>query len=424
MKILIVSYFFAPYNTIGAVRVTKMVKYLERLGHEVRVISAIDQPLPANLTVESKEKNVIRTKYFSIAKYFQFLFGGKKSIETKGYQLPSKGWIQKVASLYKTIFHFPDGQIGWYPYALRAGKKLTKRWKPDVIVASGGPFTSFLVAKKLAKYNSIPWVADLRDLWVDNANYNYPTIRKLLESILEKRTLTTASALITISEPLANKLRNKFDSKIEVIMNGYDEEDFPKQTKNSSSRTGKLQIVYTGMVYEGYQDVTPLFEVLAKNKKIADEVEVHFYGRNLEFINNLRNKFGLQDYIKIFDPVSHSKVLEIQAQADILLLLLWNDETEKGIYTGKLYEYIGARRPILAVGNGENVAGDLIRNTNRGFVSNEAGQIFRQLNNWIRDKKKSRIEDLPLLISCNLTRKEQTYQLVSLLEKVLSDSYE
>jgi glycosyltransferase involved in cell wall biosynthesis len=423
MKILIVSYYFAPYNTIGAVRMTKMVKYLERQGYDVRVISANNQLLPKTLTVESKEENIIRTNYLTLQKYFHSFLGGRETIQNKGYQLEKRTWIlRKVASFYKTIFHFPDGQIGWYPFAVREGKRLTRSWKPDVIVSSGGPFTGFLVAKKLAEINEIPWIADLRDLWVDNANYAYPRFRLKIEQRLEKHVLSSAEAIITISEPFAEKLKKKFNSKVKVIMNGFDEEDYDELNKsNQTEHSKKLTILYTGMVYEKYQDVKPLFSVLANNPTLSEQVEVEFYGRGLDVVEKLKGKFRLNNCVKINEPVSHKEIMEIQCKSDILLLLMWNDPNEKGNFPGKIYEYVGARRPILAIGTVDNVASEFIKKNNRGIVCYSEEEIKNQLKEWVAEKQKGYIDSMPALTKEIYTRKGQTKQLQSLLEEVKSE---
>jgi glycosyltransferase involved in cell wall biosynthesis len=434
MKILIVSYYFAPYNTIGAIRMTKMAKYLERLGHDVQIITATDQPLPKRLTIESDEKKMIRTKWFNPLKLIHSFIGGQHTVSEKGYELSKRGWfLKKLANLYKQLFHFPDGQIGWYPYGVKAGEKLLKNWEADVIVASGAPFTSFLIAKKLSKRFDIPWIADFRDLWVDNANYDYSIFRKKVESWFERKTIVTAASIVTVSEPLAEILRKKYSKQVQVIMNGYDHEDYPpkqpsviknERIKQERENVEKLTIVYTGMVYETKQNVEPLFEALAQDKQLANSVAVTFYGRNLQIVERLRNKYKLNDTVTIQSPISHRNALQVQWDADILLLLLWNDSSQKGIYTGKLFEYLGARRPILAIGNGNDVAAKLINSFQRGKVCTTANDIARQLHEWSKIKTETTITRLPAIIREGFTRKEQAVQLEQLIRQCILRSEE
>ena len=102
-----------------------------------------------------------------------------------------------------------DQEIGWLLFALRDGRKILRDWRPDLIYASATPATSLLVARRLSRNHGIPWVAELCDLWVDSHYYRYFGWRHVLENRLERATLGTATAIVTVSEPLAKTLRGK-----------------------------------------------------------------------------------------------------------------------------------------------------------------------------------------------------------------------
>ena len=97
----------------------------------------------------------------------------------------------------------PDQEIGWFPFAWRAAHQAVRRSEVDIILASASPFTSLLVADAVARSSRLPWVADLRDLWMDNAHRKQYVLRDPLESRLERRTLANASALVTVGPELA-----------------------------------------------------------------------------------------------------------------------------------------------------------------------------------------------------------------------------
>ncbi len=165
MRILLVSYFFPPYNTIGAVRTGKTARYLRQLGHDVRVLTAANQPLQPTLPREIPDGNVIATPWIDVNRPAQWLLGGRERVAARGYQSSSRlrGIAGQLGKLYRTFVHLPDAQIGWLPFALRAGSRLLHRWKPDVILASGLPITSLLVAARLSEKFHVPWVAEMRD---------------------------------------------------------------------------------------------------------------------------------------------------------------------------------------------------------------------------------------------------------------------
>lgn len=423
MRILLISYFFPPYNTIGAVRTGKTAKYLFRFGHDIRVISAKDQLLDESLPVEIQESNVYYTKWYNINGWIKILLKENK-IKRNGYDLGNTFNNSFLRKLYKTIFCLPDSQIGWYPYAIKKAKELLKDWKPDIIYASAMPFTSLIIAKKLKSIFNIPYVAELRDLWVDNHYYadNYLKIRKHLENKIENKVLSNANHIITVSEPLADTLISKYGNKVSVILNGYDEDDFPKDTNYNIFDKNYLNIVYTGSIYPLRRDPKPLFESL----KILDnsnrkKIKIYFYGKKMSYINELAKKYEILNSIVIKPQVKYKESLIIQRNADILLLLLWNDEKEKGVYTGKLFEYIGARRPILAIGMKNNCAGELIAKEKIGHIANNPEEIKDIIINYLQIKEKLKIiEDVQMNNRNIYTRYEQCKKLESIIKNVIN----
>lgn len=295
---------------------------------------------------------------------------------------------------------------------------MLENWKPHVICASAMPFTSLLIAYKLSSRYSIPWVADLRDLWVDNHNYKYSGWRRILEEKVEQRILSSAAGLITVSEPLADVLKKKYGRPVSIVLNGFDHNDYPSDAEMTSpGRT--LNMVYTGIIYEGKQDIAPLFQSLA-NMGSRDSFRVKLYGRYLQHARRLVAQYDIQSIVEVNEPIPYKEALRAQRQADVLLLLLWNDPREKGVYTGKLFEYIGAGRPILAIGPSDNVAADMILERNLGMVFQDPADISEQLQKWIVQKQVSgAIPPLPLDAGTGLSREEQTRHLERVLLEIV-----
>jgi hypothetical protein len=320
---------------------------------------------------------------------------------------------------YKTLLNFPDGQIGWLPFAVRAAHQICRNWRPDVILGSALPMTSLLVAERVAKKHKVPWIAELRDLGVDGHNYGQPAWRRRIETFLERKSLSSAKGFITVSEPLAETLRASYGKPTAVVLNGYDPADY---LGNVSPPTddGPLRIVYTGMVYEGKQQVAPLFEALRALGALSARVRVSFYGRYLQSVATEASRMGVGRLVEIHPPVSHRESLGLQCQADVLLLLLWNAERQAGVYTGKLFEYIGARRPILAIGNDRNVAAQLIADRGAGVVLTNSAGILEQLRRWILQKQNQRFIAPPdPEAALGLTREEQTRKLEAFLNHMV-----
>ena len=429
MKILVVSFFFPPYNGIAPVRLNKTARYLMEFGHELRVVTAGNQTmLQKNLPLEIPEEFVTWTKWWNVYKpvlrFTQQASGDSRSSNTNGMAVesaPARGSLMPafkrwLFQSYTTVVTYPDAMIGWYPFGVRAAADIVQKWRPDIILASGSPMTSLLVAQKVAQRFHLPWVAELRDLWVDNHYYAYTGWRKRVETRLERKVLSTAAGLVTVSEPLAETLRAKYGKPTTVVLNGYDPDDFPGES-TVPDREGGLQIVYTGKIYPGKQDPVPLFQAIAQLGSSGSKIRVCFYGTNPDLLMNAARYHGVEANIELHKRVSHHQALTAQHKADILLLLTWNDPGERGVYTGKLFEYLGAGRPILAVGLQDNVATELIHARGAGVALNEPEEIATQLRCWLEAKQRlGSLPSLPREGTLDLTREAQTRRLNAFLE--------
>ncbi|MBT5631439.1 MAG: glycosyltransferase [Nitrospina sp.] len=425
MKILFVTHAFPPCNSAGGIRTSKTAKYLISAGHEVRVLSCANQSLPNNLALEIPEQNVEYTNWLNVNSPVTFLLGGTKKVAEKGY-IPSvkffPGWAYYLGTFYRDLLNFPDGQIGWFPFAKRAGNQMIRRWKPDMIFASAIPCTSLLVAASLSRKHNIPWVAELRDLWVDNHQWVRPFWRYYFENKLEHYVLSSASGLVTVSRPLAEVLQSKYPQPCEMITNGFDPDDYPHSPKVSFS-DGMIHLVYTGQLFGDWRSPSPLFSALALMGDEAEKIRVHFYGRYLDLARDIALKHRVSHLVEIHDAVSHIEVLKIQSEADILLLIPGTGQNMNGVYTTKLFEYLGARRPILCVGGSDGVAADLLRDRGAGVTFNEPEAIATQLKQWIKQKHdEGEIPRLSSAVGEGYTRKEQTEKLVRFLESCLDKS--
>jgi hypothetical protein len=129
---------------------------------------------------------------------------------------------------------------------------------------------------------------------------------------------------------------------------------------------------------------------------------------------------GLTDAVRIHPWVPHEESLRLQGTADVLLLPMWNHPSEIGVFTGKLFEYVGSRRPILAITSPANVAARLIRARRLGFAGTDPAEIAAQLQRWSDQKEREgQIRDLPASSTKGLTRQDQTRNLETFLEGIV-----
>lgn len=422
MRILIVSYFFPPYNTIGAVRLGKIAKYLTAFGHEVRVVTAEPQSAQATLPLEIPAENVTYTRWLDVNLPVTLAMGGRNRTAAKGYGYtgPASGVVGRLGALYKTFFHFPDGMIGWLPYAERGVTRVLREWRPDVVYASALPFTSLLAAHRACSRAGVPWVAEFRDLWTDSPVYGHTGARRRADERMERWALSSVAGFATVSDPMARTLERKYDRPAAVILNGYDPDDIPAAAVVPTDG-GRVNIVHSGMVYPGMRDPAPLFAAMAQLGPAVAKVRVRFFGRYLGGLLEMARQRGVEEQVEVHDQVPYAESLRLQRTSDVLLLLTWPVPQADGDYSGKVFEYIGAGRPVLALGRPENVALRLVEERRAGFSALDAGRIAAQLRAWIDEKAANgTIAAPPPDAAEGLSRQAQVRKLESFLEGIVA----
>lgn len=327
------------------------------------------------------------------------VLGGSETVSAKkGSVLINKnprsfrGWIRGKLRQYfvKTgAFHgcrFPDLTDLWVGKAFESVS--TENW--DLVVSTACPYTVHRVAAKLRKNNCAKkWIADWRDLWIENHIYPGLPLFRNLESRWERSWMCLADRIITVSEPLAEILRSKHGPKVDVVYNGFDPEDLvdlPAETAFPPDSV--FRILYTGTIYEGKQNPSPLFEAIKQlheqQELEPNQLQIIFCGNNAD-VSELAKQFGVEDYVQYLGFLPRPQVLQMQQSVDALLFLEFEAPGVDGILTGKLFEYLFSIPPILAVGVSENTSvGRLILQANRGFVlGNNVDHIAKQLLHWL-----------------------------------------
>jgi glycosyltransferase involved in cell wall biosynthesis len=429
MKVLIVAFAFPPANMIGAVHVGKLARYLDHRDHDVRVLTT-DLVEDRSLPLEISQERVIYTDYLERKSWFgvvarPFRNRSNLALDSIGADDPARNRSPRSAlrrSLrrhYLGLTRIPDMRAAWMRAALPAGRRLIEEWRPDIIYASAPPYTGLVIARRLARNFRIPWVAGLRDLWVDNPYYQEPGWRRPVDVMLEAWTLRNAARLVTVSPIWAEQLRRRHDKPTEVVYNGYAAEDFPPPPERAGP--GKvLTIRYLGSIYRGFRDPSPLFSAIALlPQRLRRCVLVEFYGDDCEAVLDTAAAHGVTDVVAVRQRVPYRRALELQMHADVLLLLQWNDRRDEGNLPAKLFEYLYARRPILFLGYEEGIAAQFVSERGAGLVSNHPARIAGQLQGWIADKEQGRLERLDPSVCRGLSREEQYEKLEHLFADIL-----
>jgi hypothetical protein len=371
-NVFIITYNFPPMTGIGGLRQFGLAKYLPIYGWTPIILTPI---LPGD---PDKNLRVIQTPDYDVIKNWKRRLGlnPKKTINETFHINIKKGRssiIDYLTYIPGEIISYPDDKKGWYDYAVSSGERILQTEKIDAILSSSTPVTCHLIAKTLADKYHIPWIADFRDLWTQNHYVSHSPIRNYFEKKLEIKTIKHASAITTVSQPLADTLallhKNK---KIFSIENGFD----PELISTEKNLDKFFKIVYTGVLYKGKRDPAQLFEVirdLCESGHInRADVKIDFFGypsfgRYECWLEEDITKNHLEDVVTLHSKVPRVAAITEQRKSQMLLLLTWDNSKEDGVYTGKLFEYLAARRPILSLGyTGGGVIKDLLMQTQAG----------------------------------------------------------
>jgi hypothetical protein len=268
----------------------------------------------------------------------------------------------------KTLVAFPDRRNGWYCMALKAAKGIIASDRVDCILTTSPPWTPAVIARQLSVRYNIPWLAVGRDLWTQYHRYDFCLLRKRIEIVLEKWTLRRASALVMVSTERAEKWRQLHPGQeIVPITLGFDPQDYEKTAP--PPRSDKFVITHTGKIM-GKQDPIPFFmalaELISQNHIDSRSVSVRFWGRiPHRFVAEAANH-GLTDVVAFYPSIPREAIIPRQLESHLLLLFTWNDPDEPGIHPGKLFDYLGAKTPILAIGKYRDAVTKVLETTHAG----------------------------------------------------------
>ncbi|MHB8104776.1 MAG: glycosyltransferase [Dehalococcoidales bacterium] len=377
-RALIISFVFPPANTIGAVRIGKFAKYLPQFGWEPIILAADSTDRwPQTVPVEVDEAWIYRTP---VNRTVHGLLGMVlRAILLTG-----------LLDLIPVINRLVVGAVYyWYWPAVRKGLEVIRKNDINLIFSTYDPIACHLIARYFQKEAGIPWVAEFRDLWsLSHYDKTREPIR-FFQKQREKRTMKNSALLITVSKPLAKKLEKLHSKKVVIIPNGFDEEDY----KENIPLLPRFTISYTGNIFPGKEDPSPLFQALAElrdeGRLLPDDLEVRFFGRMLKTISPLIERYKVEQFVRVYGLVPFRQSIIKQKESTVLLLLSWNDPREKGVYTAKIFEYLGAARPILTIGLKGSVIDELLASTGSGIIATEVEEIKHLLVKWFEEFSQS-----------------------------------
>jgi glycosyltransferase involved in cell wall biosynthesis len=349
---LIVSVQFPPWGGGGVLRMTKMVKYLARLGWSLAVISS-DEAHPEVVDETLQGEIPAQVRVLRIRGPFRGPGGVARVVASRGSVLPLLGRVTALAKLVTRGALIPDRWIGW---AWRVGRLRRERVPGiSVVISSGPPHSAHLGASRLARRMGVPHVVDLRDDWGLNPLLRHPgPWHGPIDRFFEKRCLLLAAHVVCAAEDGVEAITQRLPAlrgRVSCIPNGYDREDIdglPGRTPVPSS--GLVRFLFAGSL-RSTQEIGSFFQVFGDmSLKHHGELSLRLLGL-ISPQHEAAARAGVpEDVLRVEPPVPHAAALREMASADVLILFTGGGGWGPSTMTGKLYEYLAMRRPILLVG--------------------------------------------------------------------------
>lgn len=382
-RALIITYYWPPAGGPGVQRWLKFVTYLKDFGVEPIVYVPKDPhyPLVDEDLLEDVPNNITVLKQPIKEPYrFAKFFSKKKTEAMSSGILPKKkqSIVERLLLYIRGNFFIPDARIGWVKPSVSFLKDYLNNEAVDVVITTGPPHSLHLIGLQLKQQLGIKWLADFRDPWTTihyhkSLQLTGASERKHKE--LEKKVLNTADRITVTSPRTKEEFEQITKSPISVITNGYEEVAIGEVALDTS-----FSIAHIGSLLSE-RNPKILWEVLAElaseSSDFSQDLEIVLVGAVSESILDTISDYGLQSNWKVVGYVSHAEALQFQHRSQLLLLIEMDRPETRAIIPGKLFEYMAAKRPIIAIGPAESDVEQLLAETRAGdyFLYNQKAEL-------------------------------------------------
>lgn len=348
MKLLIITYYWPPAGGSGVQRWLKFVKYLQDFGVTPVVYTVENPDYPIlDETLQQDIPEGVEVIKQPIWEPYQLasVFSKKKKVKTSaGFLGKQKGVASKIATYIRANYFIPDARMFWIQPSINYLEKYLSENKIDAIVSTGPPHTTHMIGLGLKQKLNIKWVADFRDPWTDiDYFHQLPLTQKAVKKHhdLEQKVLKHADEVLVVGNTM-KKVYDAFSENVHVITNGYD-----GALSNETELDKEFTLTHIGML-NADRNPTILWEALNVLKDRVN-IKVQLIGKVAPEVKQTIDDFGLTEKVQFIDYLPHDEVRKYQQKSQVLLLAINNVPSAKGIVTGKIFEYLQAKRPILAI---------------------------------------------------------------------------
>lgn len=424
-RALIITYYWPPAGGPGVQRWLKFVTYFKEFGIEPIVYipenphyPLIDQDIISEVPIGIEILKLPIREPYGFAK----VFSKKKTNKISSGIITNKkqSFSEKLMLWIRGNFFIPDARIGWVKPSVSYLSEYIKENPLDVIITTGPPHSLHLIGLKLKETMGLKWIADFRDPWT---TIHYHKSLKLSKSSgkkhkkLEAQTLTSADRIVVTSPSTKKEFEQITKTPIEVITNGFDNSEDINSVLDTS-----FSLAHIGSLLSERNPITlwkVLSEICTENESFAQDLKIKLVGAISEDVISSIDSYGLKGNCDVIGYVSHKEALQLQHNAQVLLLVEMDRPETRAIIPGKLFEYLAAKRPIIAMGPSGSDVESIIKETNSGkyFCYTEKEKLKDQIVSYYKEFKQGKL----IVESQNISkysRRELTHKMSEVIKKM------
>ena len=429
-KVLVIAYSFPPVTNMGSHRILRFVRHFREFGWEPVVLTGklttgplcdekLLAKLPADLDIHRIESPDLTEMWAKLTRR------GQPSVPAVATNQSAPVKTQRLTTFLNRWVMIPDKSFPWIRPAAAAGERLIREKNIAAIFSTSDPLSDHLVGLRLTRRTNVPWVAEFRDLWLGSPYLarSHPTpIHRALHARMERRVVAGAKTIVCLSRGIQDYFTAAYPTcKTRSIYNCFDPEEYPPAPAPES---GKFTVLYAGALYSS-RSPAPFLEgwgrFMAQCRLTPDTAEFVILGGSSDLdLPAMARQYGVEQSVKLAGRVTHIEALR-RMQAATVLLAVQSPEDDVHL-PGKLFEYAGARRPILALSRPCETA-EIITNHQLGWVVEpDASAVAAKLVEVYALWKEKGHAGLATQSAGKFSINESTRQLTALLEETVHDN--
>lgn len=427
-KVLIITYYWPPAGGSGVRRWLYFSKYFPEYGWHPVVLKPVGAEYPSfdpelNSDVHP-DTTILEVPIMEPYNLYKKLVGVKNSKVKPGVLFHGRkpGIREKLGVWLRSNLFIPDAKMLWIKPSCRFLSKYLKKNGVDLIISTGPPHTTHLIARKIARKFDIPWIADFRDPWTKIDFFHKLMLTRIglkKHKRLEKQVLTDSTLQTTVSWSWKEDFISLGAGNVHVVTNGYDPENYSNLTIDIDA---KFSITHLGSMNEDRNQSefwNAISELISEDSRFRERVLIRLVGDIVPAVDDDLRKYDLVSYCEHIPFLSHKDAIQVIANSRILYLPLNRTPHVAGIVPGKIFEYLAVQRPVFAIGPPDGDLAKILETASNGIICNFGditgmkASLKLLFERYLNETDRIENDDFKLF-----SREKLTSQMVHLMESI------